>query len=320
MPFGSDNSANRSWAFDPASASAFRTGFNSYRVQQFPVDGSASSMVWEPVSPTTAGIESVAVTGGEVYWSVGGNPAVVLKKAIGADPTTNPTQAFFPRYRASYLRVQGNAFYWVSGDYQDPSPTPRFGYVYTRAISAASNDPGTAIVTEDQGNFGNFLAFQPTSDALYWVSNAAGTGIAYELRTTGLGGGTPSVVPAVAGASDGAVINGFATVSLFARGDTLYFNRDVDDSTINGVYRYQVGDTAPTQLVMAENVTSIMVDDTSIYLLQRNTSGVFKAPLTGGSAARIANLNALKFIGQDAQFLYLLTTTCCVSTLVKVLK
>jgi len=321
MPFGTDNSGARSWAFDPTTASAFWVGFNSYSVRRYPFDGSAASIVWQPASATTAGIESIAVTGGNVYWSIGGSPAVVYKKAVGAAASVNPTQAFFPAARASFFRVQGSNFYWVTGDYQDPS-APAQGLVYTRAISAVQSDAGTAIVTVDQGNFANFQAFQPTSDALYWITSAAGAGVAFELRTTPLAGGTPTVVPKITGATSTAVAEAYGVLpTLVAVDKTLYFTRDIQTSPLNGIYRYAKGDAAPTPLVTAvENVTSMLVDSSFIYFLQGNTNSVFKAPIDGGAAVPIAGASGYKLIGQDATYLYLLQSASGSSTLAKVIK
>jgi hypothetical protein len=322
MPFGTDNSGARSWAFDPTTVSAFWVGFNDYSVRRYPFDGSAASLVYQPASPATAGTESIAVTGGNVYWSIGGSPPTVFKKAVGAASSVSPTQAFFPVARASFLRVQGSSFYWVSGDYQDPTPEPptHVGYVYTRPISAPQANGGTAIVTVDQGNFGNFRAFQPTSDALYWITSDAGTGVAYELRTTPLTGGTPTVVPKAAGATDTAVADSLRLPCLYADGATLYFTRDVGTSSLNGIYRYAKGDAAPTPLVIAENVTSLIVDASFIYFVQDNVYGVFKAPIGGGTATQIANVGGYKLVGQDAKFVYLLESASGSSTLAKVIK
>jgi hypothetical protein len=235
----------------------------------------------------------------------------------------SPTQAFFPVARASFLRVQGSSVYWVSGDYQDPTPTPptHVGYIYSRLISAVQSDKGTAIVTVDQGNFGNFQAFQPTSDALYWVTSDAGTGVAFELRTTPLAGGTPTVVPKVAGATNAAIAEAYMYLpTLVAAGKTLYFTRDVATSSLNGIYRYATGDSAPTELVEAEGVTSMLVDSTDIYFLQANTNTVFEAPIAGGAAVPIAGATGYKLIGQDAKYLYLLQSASGTSTLAKVMK
>jgi len=320
MPFGTDNAGARSWAFDPASASAFWVGFNSYSVRRYPVDGSAASLIWQPVTATTAGTESIAVTGGNVYWSIGGTPPTVYQKAVGAAANVNPTQAFHPDARASFLRVQGNSFYWVTGDYQDPT-APATGYVYTRSISAAPTDGGTAIVAVDQGNFGDFKAFQPTSDALYWISDK-GTGVAYELRTTPLAGGSPTAAPKIAGATDTALAAyGGVAPSFYASGATLYFNRNIGGtSSLNGIYKYATGDSAPTQLVMADGVTNVIVDATSIYFLMQNSNNVFKAPIGGGAAVSITHAGGYKLVGQDSKYLYLLQSASGSSTLAKVIK
>jgi hypothetical protein len=320
MPFGTDNSGARSWAFDSASASGFWVGFNDYSVRRYPVDGSAASLIWQPTTPATAGTESIAATGGNVYWSIGGTPPTVFQKAIGDAANVTPTQAFHPVARASFLRVQGSSFYWVSGDYQDPT-APATGYVYTRLISAASTDGGTAIVTVDQGNFADFKAFQPTSDALYWISDK-GTGVAYELRTTPLAGGEPAPIPKIAGATDTALAAyGGVAPSLYASGTTLYFNRNIGaSSALNGIYKFASGDSAPAQLVVADLVTNLIVDATSIYFLTQNSNNVFKAPIIGGEAVSITHAGGYKLIGQDSKYLYLLESASGSSKLAKVIK
>jgi hypothetical protein len=320
MPFGADNSGARSWAFDPTSASAFWVGFNNYSVRRYPLDGSPASLVWQPVTAATAGSESIVVTGGNIYWSIGGTPPTVFQKAVGDAAAVNPTQAWHPDARASFLRVQGSSFYWVTGDYQDPT-APASGLVYTRLISAAPTDNGTAIVTVDQGNFADFKAFQPTSDALYWISDK-GPGVAYELRTTPLAGGVPAAIPKVAGATDTALTAyGGVAPSLYASGATLYFNRNVGaTSALNGIYKFTTGDTAPTQLVMADLVTNLIVDATSIYFLTQNSNEVFKAPIAGGAAVSITHSGGYKLIAQDSKYLYLLQAASGSSKLAKVLK
>jgi hypothetical protein len=320
MPFGTDNAGARSWAFDPASNSAFWVGFNNYSVRRYPLDGSPASLVWQPTTAATAGSESIAVTGGNVYWSIGGTPPTVFQKAVGDAAGVNPTQAFHPDARVSFLRVQGSSFYWVSGDYQDPT-APTTGYVYTRLISAAPTDGGTAIVTVDQGNFADFKAFQPTSDALYWISDK-GTGVAYELRTTPLAGGVPTAIPKIAGATDTALTAyGGIAPSFYASGATLYFNRNIGaTSSLNGIYKFATGDTAPTQLVMADGVTNLIVDATSIYFLVQNSNNVLRAPIAGGSAASITHASGYKLVAQDSKYLYLLQSASGSSKLAKVLK
>jgi hypothetical protein len=318
MPFGSDNSGARSWAFDPTTAAAYWVGFNNYAVRGYPFDGSAAKLIWQPATAATAGTESIAVTGGNVYWSIGGASPTVFQKAIADAASVAPTQAFHPVARAAFLRAQGTSFYWTTGDYQDPT-APATGLVYTRAIAAADTDPGTAIVTVDQGNFAGFQAFQPTSNALYWISSNGA--VPYELRTTPLTGGTPSAVPKIAGAPSTVICAyGGVAPTLYAVGATIYFTRVLASSALNGVYRFATGDAAPTQLVMADGVTNLLVDGASIYYLQQNANNVFKAPLAGGSGAIIANASGYKLIGQDAKYLYLLQSGSGTSTLAKVIK
>jgi len=319
MPFGVDNGGARSWAFDPASNVATWVGFNNYSVRGYPFDGSAAKVIWQPAVAATAGTESVAVTGGNVYWSTGGTTPTVFLKAVTDAASVAPTEAFHPVARASFMRVQGTSLYWVTGDYQDPT-APATGLVYTRAIAAAATDPGTAIVTVDQGKFGDFKAFQPTSNALYWISDNGTVG--YEVRTTPLAGGTPTAVPAIAGAPDTAVAAyGGVAPTMFAAGATIYFTRNLTTApTLNGIYRFATGDAAPTQLVAAPLVTNFVVDAASIYYLLQNSNQVFKAPLAGGSGAAITNASGYKIIGQDAKYLYLLQAASGTSTLAKVIK
>jgi len=319
LPFGTDNSGARSVVFDPASASIYWAGFNSYNVRRYPLDGSGAKLVWQPTTAATAGTESLAVTGGNVYWSVGGTPAVVLTKPVSADASVSPTTAFNPDARASFLRVQGDSFYWATGDYQDPSG-PAKGQVYRRLIAAAASDPGTAIVTVDQGNFGDFKALEVTTDAVYWVSDA-GQGTPYELRRVPLAGGTPTAVPAISGAADTAIAQSGALPALYAQGNTIYFARTVAATpSLNGIYRYTTGDAAPTLVVSADGVTDMILDASTIYFLRQNTNNVFEVPLTGGTAPPMASANGTQLVAQDASYVYLLQSGCCQSSLLKVLK
>jgi hypothetical protein len=319
LPFGTDNSGARSVTFDPTSASIYWAGFNMYSVRGYPLDGSGARLVWQPTTSATAGTESLAVAGGNIYWSVGGSPAVMLTKPVSADASVAPTTAFNPDARASFLRVQGDYFYWATGDYQDPSG-PAKGQVYRRLIAAASSDAGTAIVTVDQGNFGDFKALDVTTDAVYWVSDA-GQGTPYELRTVPLAGGTPAAVPAITGAADTAIIQSGGAAVLAAKGNAIYFARTVAATpSLNGIYRYATGDAAPTLVVAADGVTSMILDADAVYFLRANTNNVFKAPLTGGTAAPIAAASGTKLVAEDAQYVYLLQSGCCQSSLLKMLK
>jgi hypothetical protein len=89
---------------------------------------------------------------------------------------------------------------------------------------------------------------------------------------------------------------------------------------LNGIYRYATGDVAPTLVVGADGVTSLLADASNLYFLTQNTNNVFKAPLTGGAAAPLAAAAGYKLVAQDATYLYLVQSGCCSSTLAKILK
>ncbi len=276
-----------------------------YAVKRMPLDGAAPVTVWAPVNKT-GGTASLLINGNDVIWAERGATTFsspVLKKAVSAAPGALPTILFTPEYQPVYLRIQGNAYYWMSGDYQSGDPA---GYVYTRSLSNTDvNEPGTRIVNVDQGTHGAVLAFQPTSDALYWVTLSAANGKANELRMTGLNGGTPVAVPPVAGGgTETAVTSGYGVPLLRAIGDTLCFNRNVDDSFLNGIYSFKKGDAKPTQIVSAENVNTMMVDDEFVYYASQNVTGIFKAPLTGGVCVQITDGGWTRIVGQEGKFLY----------------
>lgn len=293
------------WAF--ASSGMYNFSSYPYAVKRLPLDGAAPVTVWAPVNKT-GGLESLLINGSDVIWAERGTGGTqftspVLKKAISAAPAALPTVLFTPEYQPIFLRIQGNAYYWMSGDYQSGDPG---GYVYTRSLSNTDvNEPGTRIVNVDQGNHGAVLAFQPTSDALYWVTLSATNGTANEMRHTGLNGGTPVAVPPVAGGGTETRVNtGYGVPVLRAIGDTLYFNRNVDDGFLNGIYSFKKGDAAPTQIVSAENVNTMVVDDEFVYYASQNVTGIFKAPLTGGAGVQITDGNWTRIVGQEGKFLY----------------
>ncbi|HYJ08838.1 MAG TPA: hypothetical protein VEX18_07505, partial [Polyangiaceae bacterium] len=213
-----------------------------------------------------------------------------------------PLLLFTPEYQPTFLRIQGNAYYWMSGDYQAESIG---GFVYTRSLSAPQDEPGTRIVDVDQGNFGHIEAFQTTSDALYWVTTSAANGPANELRTTPLSGGTPVAVPPVAGAGDvTAVHSGYGVPVLQAIGDTIYFNRNVGTDAKNGIYKFKTGDTQPTLVTTAEDINTMVVDEEYVYYASQNITGIFKAPLTGGAGVQISDGAWTRIVGQQGKFLY----------------
>jgi len=139
------------------------------------------------------------------------------------------------------LRKQGNAFYWFSGDYQSGDPG---AFIYTRALGAPLSDHGTKIMSVDQQPHNGIVAFNVTADALYWITAQVGTGTAYELRTTPLSGGTPSVVPSAPGAQSTAISRYGAVPQLQVVDKTVYFNRDAND-TLDGLYSFKKDDTEP---------------------------------------------------------------------------
>jgi hypothetical protein len=220
----------------------------------------------------------------------------------------------------------------MSGDYQATEPS----YVYTRSLTASATDPGTRIMTVSQGTNSAVLAFQVSTDALYWVTSNAGTGTAYELRTTPLAGGTPTVVPAIAGAAGGtAITDGGAPsiVQLQVLGKTLYFNYYFANSSRNGIYSYNVGDAAPTLVVLDNNVQSFRVDASGVYYTGPGDQGVLKAPLTGGTGVKISTSTIYGATGSsggiatmDGTFVYSFgipsggASTCCSIELYKLIK
>ncbi len=318
QPIGSDSGVNRTWAFSPLGL--LHVGFNSYVVRRFPLNNDPTLVVWNSTNKT-AGRDSLLVQGTDIYWSelgTGGDDltSAVFYKPITDAPDTLKKLAWVPEWHVQYLRRQGSAFYWFSGDYQSGDPG---AWIYTRAVTGDVDDHGTRIMTIDQGTHGGVLAFNVTSDALYWVTSVAGTGTAYELRTTPLAGGTPTVVPTVPGGSGSAVTSYYGGPSLQVVGTTVYFNRAANDA-VDGIYSFNKGDAKPKVLVQASNVRDFVVDATAIYYQQQNVAGVWKAPLTGGSGAKISDDYVSKIVGQDDQFVYTISSGCCAGNIVKIIK
>jgi len=103
-------------------------------------------------------------------------------------------------------------------------------------------------------------------------------------------------VPAVAGYPTVAVSNGNGTPSL-------------EDDAADGIYSYRVGDSAPTQLVLADNVTGLLVDDEYIYYIRQNTLGVWRARITGSAGTQISDNGVARLVGQDDQFVYAISSS-----------
>ena len=275
-------------------------------IRQFPLDGSAYRTIWNTVN-ATAGNESLVIDGDDVLWSQYGTPSVVRRKAIAASEQALPTDAFFPEYCPAYLRLQGDHYYWISGESGEP------GYVYRRLRTAAQSDKGSRIVNVAQGSSASISGFAVTTDAIYWITDNdldAGT-TDNDIRTVPLTGGVPTSVPAVPGAANATVKDfGNATMSihLTAVGDTMYFARTIGDSTLNGVYRFRKGDAAPTKLVEAENVTTFAVGADRVYYGLLLLPGIWSAPLAGGQGEQRSDDYVTRALGTDDRFLYVTFT------------
>ena len=290
LPIASGNSDGLTWAY--GNNAFYNVGYVSYTLRRIPDDGSPASTVWSSTSP--AGRQSLIVNSTEVIWTQRGTPSVVLMKPHTAAAADNPTVVFTPQYQPYFLQVRGNAYYWLSGDYQSSDPA---GYVYTRSTSAPMSDPGAQIVSVDQGTHGAVLQFVTSTDALYWYTT---DGNADEIRTTPLSGGTPTVVPT------GQIEDGFSAVNVKLRtdGTTLFYNQEVGTSFANGIYRWDPGDASGTQLVVAEGVVDFVVDADFIYYITNSASRVFKAPRSGAAGVEIANVSSNKILYQDADSIY----------------
>lgn len=318
VPFSSDNSGARAWGFSPLGI--LENGFNSYTLRRMTLDGKDTLTVWNAPNKTSP-TEGMVVVDNDVYWSERGATktyaSIVYKKAITDDAATLPTPVFVPEFSASFMRRQGNNLYWASGGYQDEAyyVAGGGGFIYTRALDALDTDGGTRIVNVDQGKWDDFKNLAVTTDALYWVTDSAGAGTAYELRTAPLNGTPISVVPAVFVNASVAVSNYYSTSPLVADGAYVYFGRDLQGDPQDGVYRYKTGMAKPERITLADNVISLLVDANYVYFTQQNVSGAFRAPInngSGGAAEKIVAGNVERLIGMDANYLYgVVSTACC---------
>ncbi len=310
---GTDGGANRMWAL--SADGLLNAGYYNYAVRRFPLTGTGSATVWVGTN-AHIGAQTLLVQGSDVLWAQRGTPHTVLKKALTAEADVLPTVLFYPEFQPTFLRQSGNAYFWITGDYQAGEQS----YVYTRATSAASNVAGTRIVTVSQGTHAEVTAFDVASDAIYWVTtDNANSTVANELRTTPLAGGMPSAVPPVAGATDTVITSSLAP-TLRTVGNTLYFTRSVGTSQINGIYRYRVGDAAPTQVVNADAIVTMFVDESYAYYNRQSTAGVWRAPLTGGAGVQISDGSVTRLVGIDDKFVYAIVSSCCQSSLSKIIK
>jgi hypothetical protein len=320
---GSDSGVMRAFAFSPHGL--LNLPQNNYVLRRFPLDGVGSVTIWYPTNKA-AGVEGLLVVGNDVYWSERGTSetftGALFKKPITADADTLPTTVFIPEMAVTFLRKQGNAFYWASGSSQYDSG----GFIYTRAIDAGPEDAGTQIVSVNQG-ISTIRQLAVTTDALYWVTSQ-NTGTQYELRTAPLAGSPISVVPAVfpnvsLAVTDGAALNGALNpVRLEPVGEWIYFNRDAGDAQ-DGIYRYKVGLERPERLVLAANVRSLQVDGDYVYFLQSNVQGVWRVPINGGqggAAQKISASSGTSLVGVDETFLYAAAISSGTTDLFKLIK
>lgn len=315
---GNDNNGNRSWAF--SASGPLHMGVFDYAVTRFPLDGSPEQTIWKSMQKTS-GNNSLLVVGDEVYWSEFGIgtddfTAGVFKKKISDPAGTLKTTVFVPEWTVQFLRKQGNALYWASGDYQSGDAG---GYIYTRNLAAPESDPGTKIVSENQGTHVGINALDVTSNAIYWVSQVAGTGVAKELRTVPLSGGTPTVVPEV-WPNTGTPITAAIVPTLLAAGDEIYFNRTINDAQ-DGIYSFATGDTKPKLLVPGSGINTFIIDAEFIYYAKQNQQGLYKAPITGGAGVTIMSTGGVsRLVGQDQKFVYFIQGGSGTSSLFKAIK
>jgi hypothetical protein len=298
------NSFAGSYAF--TSQGLLHAGSYDYSVRRFPLNGAPAVSIWV-ADNVYAGHFTLLPQGDDVLWAQRGTPSAVLKKAISAAVDVLPTPLFYPEYQPMFLREQAGAYYWITGEVQGEP-----GYVYTRSVAAGSGDAGARIVNVDQGR--NSMGFVVTSDAIYWVpenDGNAGT-VDGDLRYTPLAGGTPTSVPAVSAGDASVAIctpgSNQLEPSLQVAGDTVYFTHTVATSPINGIWRFKMGDTIPTQVVSAESITSMVIDATDVYFSRQNVGGVWRAPLSGGAAVTISSGNIEMVLGVDDTYVYAMTS------------
>jgi hypothetical protein len=292
---------DRTWAFSSDFGIVNMTRANSV-VQWFGLDGTSMKVIWNLGTGET-GNGTLVIDGQDVYWAQRGTPNVIRKKALSEASAALPTDVFYPEDLPAYLRRQGDYFYWISGEYGEPS------YVYRRLFTAPSSVAGDRIVDVAQGPAGDITGFAVTTDAIYWITgnDPDVATLDNDIRMTPLTGGVPTSVPKVPGAADGQIKDiGIYTISanLTAVGDTLYFARTVGQSALNGVYRYKKGDAAPTKLVEFEDVSTFAVGDAFIYYGNANTQGVWRAPLAGGQGVKVGQSYLTTVVGTDAKFAY----------------
>jgi hypothetical protein len=97
--------------------------------------------------------------------------------------------------------------------------------------------------------------------------------------------------------------------SLQVVGPNVYFTHTVATSPNNGIWRFKSGDAAPTQIVSAEAIVSMVIDATHIYYSRQNVAGVWRVPITGGAATNISAGNIEAVLAVDSTYVYAMTST-----------
>ncbi|RYZ07086.1 MAG: hypothetical protein EOO73_13550 [Myxococcales bacterium] len=255
---------------------------SSYSIIRTPVNGSAETIIDAQNKPAGG----MVATATDVYWGVGGTPPGVFKKGLTAAAGVAPTPVFEPPSLPMQLVIQGANLYFTGLD----------GQIYLRPLAAASNVPGTVIVTAAEvAGTHTFNLHQPlvaTPTRLYWI--VGGTGGPF-LRTAPIAGGTAADVA-------GATPRGWTP--LWVNGEDVYWVQ-TSGSAFDGVYRYASG-AAATGLVFKSNLTGVATDSGSLYYLETDNK-LFKSPIAGGVGKQIgqATSGAKDIIGFGPKSTYL---------------
>lgn len=251
---------------------------SAFTIYRFPVGGGASDKFAED---TGHPLGDMVVVGTDLWYAVYGTTHTVFKKPVTAVLADVATPVFQPAALPAFMAVRGTALYWITlgGNFADVT-------IYTRALSAPTDDAGSSIVT----GTGGVTSFGVTHDAFYWVGSDG------KLYTAPLAGGTGSQVTAAL-TQQGS--------RLAADNDYAYYSKITGDA-LDGVYRIKTGG-APELVGYTGGVQSIQVDATNAYFASGNSAmDIFKAPISGGVAPlKIASKSGLGgLVGQDATFLF----------------
>ena len=234
----------------------------SYSIVRTPIDGSAEVILDAQSKPVGGMVADAA----NIYWGVGGTTAGVFKKGLTAPAAEAPTPVFTPASLPMQMVIQGGVLYFTGLD----------GKIYSRPMTAAPSEPGTAIVTAAEvAGTGTFNLHQPlavTPTRLYWIVAGTTAGI---LRTAPIAGGAATDV---AGASPR------TWVPLAVSGEDVYWVQSTQ-SAFDGLYHYKAGETA-VGLTFKAGLSGVAVNSGSLYFMETETK-LYKAPLTGGVGTQI---------------------------------